>query len=144
MRRDADKMKYVLVVGSRTFRDYEQLAEVLDRVAQGYEKITIVSGGAQGADALAKRYAKEKGYGYKEFPAEWDKYGKSAGYKRNEQMHEYIAQFDDRKVVAFWDGVSKGTQHSFDLAKKYNNELEVIKFNASEQFKGNTTSKDSC
>lgn len=135
---DADKMKHVLVVGSRTFNDYEQLAKVLDKVAEGYKKITIVSGGARGADALAKKYAKNKGFEYKEFPADWDKYGKSAGYRRNEEMQKFIAQFDDRKVVAFWDGVSKGTQHSIDLAKKYNNELDVIKFGTENKAEGSS------
>ncbi len=45
------------------------------------------------------------------FIAEWDKYGKSAGYIRN----RLIVQESDM-IVAFWDGKSKGTKHSIDQA----------------------------
>lgn len=47
---------------------------------------------------------------------------------RNEQMHRYIASKQDRGVIAFWDGESKGTFQSFDLSKKYNNQIRVIKY----------------
>lgn len=122
-----DNKKYLLVIGSRSFTDYQYASHILDKVANGHKDIVIVSGGADGADALAKRYATEKGFEYIEFPADWKTYGKSAGYIRNEEMHKYIAQHETRKVVAFWDGVSKGTAHSFRLAEKYNNQLHVIR-----------------
>lgn len=60
-------------------------------------------------------------------PADWNNDGKSAGYKRNIRMHEYISKKDDRGVIAFWDGQSKGTQHSFELAKKYKNPIRIIR-----------------
>ncbi|MBP3267603.1 MAG: DUF2493 domain-containing protein [Ruminococcus sp.] len=124
---EKDNKKYILVVGSRSFCDYKYAAHILDKVANSHKDIVIVSGGADGADALAKRYAAERDFEYVEFPADWKTYGKSAGYIRNEEMHKYIAQFKTRKVIAFWDGVSKGTAHSFKLAEKYNNEIHVIK-----------------
>lgn len=62
------------------------------------------------------------------FPAQWDEFGKKAGFIRNEQMHRYIASKQDRGVIAFWDGESKGTFQSFDLSKKYNNQIRVIKY----------------
>lgn len=117
-----------LVVGSRNFNDYELMKENLDSILSTYEDICIVSGGAKGADSLAERYAKEKGYKLKVFPADWDKYGKSAGYIRNEEMHRYISQFEERKCVAFWDGESKGTAHSFNLCKQYDNPLSIVRF----------------
>jgi glycerophosphoryl diester phosphodiesterase len=55
------------------------------------------------------------------FPAEWDKYGKSAGYRRNEQMAQYA-----EVLVAFWDYNSPGTRHMINLAKQYNLEVHVI------------------
>jgi hypothetical protein len=126
-------MYYCLIVGSRTFSDYDMLKKRTDEhLADVKEKITIVSGGAKGADSLAKQYAEDKGYNYKEFkiePKHWERYGKSAGYKRNQQMHSYIAQFENRSVLAFWDGKSKGTQHSFDLANTYHNKLTIIRYN---------------
>lgn len=118
----------VLVVGSRTFSDYELVKQTLDGLLPKDADIEIVSGGAKGADSLAERYAKDKNYALKVFPSEWDKYGKSAGYRRNADMHRYISESDDRICIAFWDGESKGTQHSFELARKYNNPLEIIRY----------------
>ena len=118
---------YCLVAGSRNWSNYEVMRERLDYFLQNHEQVIIVSGGARGADALAERYARERGYGLKVFPAQWDTYGKRAGYLRNEEMHKYISAHEKRGVICFWDGVSKGTAHNFELAKKYNNPLRIIK-----------------
>ena len=60
-------------------------------------------------------------------PADWNRYGKSAGYRRNEEMHLFIASPSYRKrgCACFWDMRSKGTQHSLGLAKKYCNPIKV-------------------
>ena len=47
-----------------------------------------------------------------QFPADWNKQGKAARYKRNEQMANYA-----NALIAFWDGKSKGTKHMIKLAK---------------------------
>ena len=58
------------------------------------------------------------------FPAEWKKYGKRAGYIRN---HDIIKNSDH--VVAFWDGKSRGTLHSIELARdKYHIPIDVYVF----------------
>lgn len=116
-------MLRVIVAGTRTFNDYELLKNTLDNLLDGYQNIEIVSGGAKGADFLGEQYATEKGYKIKRFPAQWDKYGKSAGYIRNEQMARYAD-----KCVVFWDGVSRGSYHMINLAKKYELDLIVIKY----------------
>jgi predicted Rossmann fold nucleotide-binding protein DprA/Smf involved in DNA uptake len=104
----------VAVVGSRNFNDYSYMHEVLQSFDYLKFEITeIVSGGARGADSLAERYARENNLPMKVFAAEWDKYGKSAGYKRNKLIVDYADV-----VFAFWDGESKGTQHSINLAKE--------------------------
>lgn len=95
------------VIGSRSFQDYPFMAKILD----WFEISEIISGGAKGADSMAKKYAINNGIKYTEFPAEWDKYGKSAGYRRNEKI---VDRADE--IIAFWDGQSKGTKHSIDLA----------------------------
>ena len=118
---------FCLVVGSRTFNDYALLSEKLDAFLKGKDKVVIVSGGAKGADALAERYAKDKGYPLKVFPANWDELGKRAGYVRNDEMHAYIAKMPHRGCVAFWDGKSKGTRHSLLLAKNYRNPMRIVK-----------------
>ena len=115
-----------LVVGSRSVTDYCYVERWLDYILQNNPNVVIVSGGAAGADKCAKDYARVKQLDYVEFPADWSK-GKSAGYIRNEEMHQYIAQYPYRYVVAFWDGKSKGTTHSFQLAEKYNNPLQIVR-----------------
>lgn len=119
---------FCLVVGSRNFSDYEFMKKKLDHLLKNQPNVVIVSGGARGADFLAERYAKEKGYPLKVFPANWNALGKSAGYIRNEEMHSYISKAEKRGCVAFWDGKSKGTKHNFELVKKYNNPLRVIRY----------------
>lgn len=117
---------FCLVVGSRGFDDYVLFASKLNELISGYDKVAIVSGGARGADALAKKFAKDNNLRYYEFKADWS-LGKKAGYIRNEQMHKFISHFDTRLCIAFWDGKSKGTTHSFDLAKKYSNPIEIVR-----------------
>lgn len=120
----------LLVAGSRTFNDYELMDSTLDNLLQNVsEDIVIVSGGAQGADKLAERYAIEHDYQLRVFPADWDRFGKSAGYKRNRQMHEFIATSERRGCVCFWDGESRGTKHNFALAKEFNTPLRIKRFN---------------
>ena len=120
----------LLVAGSRTFHDYKMLKNVLDTVLAGRKSdiIEIVEGGARGADELAGRYAKENDYLLKIFPAEWETFGKAAGYIRNKKMHEYLATNPNRGCICFWDGKSKGTQHNFDLADQYKTPLKIINY----------------
>lgn len=110
----------VAVVGSRGFNNYERLKETLDKINNC---TTIVSGGADGADSLAKRYAEEHFLGYIEFLPNWNKFGKPAAFKRNVQIIN-----ESEYVVAFWDGSSKGTKHSIDLAAKQNKICEIHTF----------------
>ncbi len=97
------------VVGSREFSDYIFLGNIL----KWYNISRIISGGAKGADSLARRYANEHGIPIDEFIPEWDTYGKSAGYKRNEKIIEAADE-----VIAFWNGSSKGTKHSINIANE--------------------------
>lgn len=96
------------IVGSRDFDDYEFLKKIIN-----YHLCTqIISGGALGADTLAKRYAADHGIPFKEFLPNWDIYGKSAGFIRNEQI---VKTCDE--LVAFWNGTSRGAKHSLMLAE---------------------------
>jgi hypothetical protein len=115
----------LIIAGGRDFNDYELLKEKVDYILSNKPKdnIEIVSGTARGADILGERYAKEKGYKIMEFPAKWGQYGKSAGYKRNEEMANYASH-----CVCFWDGESKGTKHMIDIAKRERLNLRVIKY----------------
>ena len=108
------------IIGSRTFNNYELLYDYLEEHLN--TTTMVVSGAARGADSMGERWAKENGIKTLIFPAEWDKYGKRAGYIRNEDI---IKNCDF--CIAFWDGVSKGTMHSVSLCKKYNKPVTVIR-----------------
>lgn len=114
----------VIVAGSRDFENYELLKAKMDYLLSDTdEPIQIVCGLARGADRLGQRYARERGFEIRYFPANWDAYGKRAGYLRNEQM----AQNADA-LAAFWDGKSRGTKHMIDLAKQYGLKIRIIKY----------------
>lgn len=120
----------LLVAGSRSFDDYGLLENKLDLFLSNKtsKEITIIEGGARGADRLAKEYAINRGYKYIEFPADWNTYGRSAGYRRNEQMHNFLITFSDRGCVCFWDGESNGTRHNFELCNKFQTPLRIVRF----------------
>jgi len=105
------------VVGSRSFDDYERMRKVLVE----YLPFILISGGADGADSLAERFAREEDLEVIIHYPEWKKYGRKAGYLRN----SFIVR-DCDKLIAFWDGRSKGTKMSIDLAKKEGKLLKII------------------
>jgi hypothetical protein len=113
----------IIVAGSREFNKYDLLCMKLDSLLMNHDDIQIVCGEARGADQLGKRYAKEHGYEVLSFPANWDKYGKSAGYKRNQEM----AKVADA-LVAFWNGVSKGTANMIEIMNKSGKPVRVIRY----------------
>jgi len=112
--------KRIAVIGSRTFNDYKLFSFLLKRLISNYSKVKLVSGGARGADKLAEQFAKEYNIPIDIFLANWEKYGKSAGYKRN-----YTIWDNADLGIAFWDGESKGTKHSFEIAKNQKKDLYV-------------------
>ena len=113
------------IVGSRGFRDYEFLkTEIIVFAFENSIDITeIISGGAKGADRMAEIFAAEKKLPTKIFLPDWDKYGKSAGFRRNELI---INEAD--AVIAFWDGTSRGTLSSINLAKEKNKLLKIVQY----------------
>ena len=111
------------VVGSRNFNDYNLLKSKLDQIHKRKPITLIVSGGAKGADSLSERWAKENSIETLIFIPDWNKYGKRAGFLRNEDI---ITNSD--AVIAFWDGVSRGTESSINLAKKQGKSCLMVKF----------------
>lgn len=111
----------VIIAGGREFNNYALLKNTLDKLLK--EDFDVVSGKARGADSCGERYAIHHGKRVHEFPADWDTYGKRAGYLRNAEM----ADFADI-LVAFWDGVSRGTKHMINLAKKKGLKVYVVRY----------------
>jgi hypothetical protein len=105
----------VIIAGSRGITS---LSVVEDAMAAAFrnrslDDITeIVSGTARGVDQLGERFAYTLKIPVKRFPAQWDRYGRSAGYKRNQEMAAYADA-----LVAVWDGKSPGTKHMIDIAR---------------------------
>ena len=115
-------MNKVIVAGSRSFDDFDLLQRKLDKLLAYLEDIEIVSGGAKGADTLGEQWAEIHDLPVKLFPADWDNLGRSAGYRRNEQMAQYATH-----LVAFWDGQSKGTKHMVETAKHLGLKVRVVR-----------------
>ena len=116
----------VVIAGSRGFSNYKLLRESCNKLLFEKRKthnIIVVSGNAKGADQLGEKYSKDEGFDLEVYPAQWKKLGKSAGYKRNEQMAE-IAD----GLIAFWDGESKGTKHMIDISNKKGIDVRIIKY----------------
>ena len=119
----------VIIAGSRTFNNYTIVENTLNRFIKEHQnnRITIISGAARGADQLGEQYAKEKCFLLKRFPAQWEQFGKRAGFLRNIQMLDYIDTSDcDSYVVIFWDGKSKGTKQLIGNVKKRNIPYKII------------------
>lgn len=109
----------VAIVGSR---GYPHLGVVRQFVSLLPPDTTIVSGGALGVDQAAARAAQEFGLELVEYLPDWEKHGKRAGFLRNQD----IVQRAD-VVFAFWDGTSRGTKSSIELAEKYGRPVRVFR-----------------
>ncbi|MCY4122686.1 MAG: SLOG family protein [Acidobacteria bacterium] len=115
----------VLVCGSRDFSDRSLVDAKLDEVRRrlGDVPMRVISGAARGADTLAANWAKERGVPCDEYPADWDRHGRSAGYRRNEQM---LTEGKPHLVVGFPLGESRGTRMMMDIAAKAKVAVEEI------------------
>lgn len=119
------EMHYQLIAGGRDFRDTAWMTDhieyVAGRDAQAGRDLVVVEGGARGADSLARLVADHFGLQVVEFEAEWDRYGKSAGYRRNEQMARFLKHCQRKghtvSVVLFPGG--RGTAHMREIAKSF-------------------------
>lgn len=101
----------VIVAGGRDFIPNEGHEEWLISTLKLMKATHVVCGMARGADIFGLQIAEKMGLSVLKYPADWDKYGKSAGYKRNEQM----AKVADACIL-FPGG--KGTGHMSDIARK--------------------------
>lgn len=108
-----------IIAGSRDITDYSVLEEAIKQC--GWIPTVVISGAARGADKLGEEWAAKNGVPCESCPADWAKHGKSAGYKRNQDMAEKA-----EALIALWDGSSRGTKHMIDIAT--NKKLKVFVF----------------
>ena len=104
------------VIGSRGFNDYELLSEIL----REFQPTMIVSGGAKGADKLAEKWATENNIPTNIFLPDWSK-GKGAAAIRNKSIVN-----NSELIIAFWDGESKGTNMTINIAERSNVPVKVV------------------
>jgi hypothetical protein len=113
----------LIIAGSRTFTDYQLLCQTL---APECPRITqVITGGARGTDQLGYRWAWKHAIRHQLFRADWERFGKSAGVRRNHQM----AQAGDM-LLAFWDGQSPGTAHMVQCMRQLGKPVVVIRVEA--------------
>lgn len=106
----------IAIVGSRDFPNMQLVIDYVKGLPPG---TIVVSGGARGVDRTAAVTAHEAGLVVVEYRADWTK-GKGAGFERNRLI---VAQAD--RVVAFWDGQSRGTLDTIEKARKAGKPVQV-------------------
>ena len=116
----------LIVAGGRDFTDTNRMIAELQKLVESGE-ITdspeLVCGMARGADMLAYSLWANNRMPIHNFPANWNKHGKSAGYKRNQEMGEFADA-----AVCFWDGNSKGTKHMIDIMNRLNKPVYIMRY----------------
>ena len=111
----------LIIAGAPTCTNYQHLCQVL---APDRHRITqVLTGGARGAEQLGYRWAWKHAVRHQLFRAEWERFGKSAGMRRNHQM----AQAGD-VLVACWDGQSPGTAHMIQCMEQLGKPVIVVRF----------------
>lgn len=113
----------IIIAGSRDIDNVEKVFELIENglaelglLPIEAHNIEIISGGAIGVDTIAEDFSKVYNINFKRFPANWNKYGKCAGYLRNEEMANYVGK--EGALIAIWNGKSPGTKMMIDIAKK--------------------------
>jgi hypothetical protein len=111
----------LIIAGSRAFTDYQLLCQTL---APERHRITeVIYGGARGADQLGFRWALQHHIRSRCCAADWERFGKAAGVRRNHQM----AQAGD-VLIAFWDGRSAGTRHMISCMQQLGKPVVLVQF----------------
>lgn len=106
----------VLVTGSRDWLYWPTIQLALADAARraGSRPVTLVHGACpRGADFIADCVARAWGWQIERHPAEWERFGKAAGFIRNRAMVEAGAD----ECLAFIKNQSRGASHTADLAK---------------------------
>lgn len=115
----------VVIAGGRDYDDYDNAKAFINeclKMSCVKSKIVVLSGGAKGADALGERYAKENGFKIERHAADWKRYGRGAGPRRNAEMAKKCDM-----LICFWDGESRGSKSMIEFAEKYGKKVFIKK-----------------
>ncbi len=111
-----------IIAGSRNIIEYDILLSAIEEL--DFEITTVISGGAKGVDSLGEWFAEDNGIPFEVFPAEWDKFGRAAGYLRNVKMAE-----NAEACLILWDGKSKGSLRMNNIAIQKGLKVHLCKLN---------------
>lgn len=103
----------ILFTGSRHWNNAAPVAAIINSLP---DHAIVIHGAARGLDSLAGHLAKQRGLTVESYPADWNRYGKSAGFRRNEHMASLGADI----CFAFPIKGSKGTRHMVTHARSLN------------------------
>jgi hypothetical protein len=114
----------IAIVGSRSWEDYDRIETEFFQYLKSQDievsSVTIVSGGAKGADTCAEKLAKARGIPFIKLKPDYQRYGSPvAQFVRNEE----IVKISDH-ILAFSNGTN-GTKHVISVAKAYKRNLKV-------------------
>lgn len=128
-----EKEVRIIIAGSRGFENFQLLVSECDDFIRLYgynhKQITIITGGAKGADNLGRLYATLKDFRHEVKLAKWTEHGMKAGRIRNQEMADYACSNECiPHLIAFWDEESIGTKNMIDIAKKMNFKGRVVLF----------------
>jgi len=108
------------IVGSRTFSDARLMASSLAEYVE--TAVIAISGGADGADRMAMRWARSHGIETLVFHPDHKRY-RHPYHHRNRLIAEACTL-----LVAFWDGRSTGTKYTIDYARRIGREVRIVRF----------------
>lgn len=103
-----------IICGGRDFSNYDYLCISMDQCRKWWNLTTIITGGARGADTLGHRWAVSRKLDTEVYPADWDRFGKGAGFIRNELM----LSMGPSVVIAYKGG--NGTEHMINISRQAN------------------------
>jgi hypothetical protein len=116
----------LIIAGCRDFTNADAVnvaaCEAIAKFGLGWPS-EIVSGGASGVDSLGEEWARSQGIPIMRFPADWKRWGRSAGPHRNAGMAKYADA-----LVAIWDGKSRGTGHMIGVMSAFGKPVHVHRF----------------
>ena len=105
----------LLIAGSRSITSFD----LAPHVPEGVE--LVITGGAKGVDTLAEEFARERGIPAVTVKPCYERYGRAAPILRDEEMVDMADA-----VLVIWDGVSRGSRHTAEYAKRKGKPVTVV------------------